>query len=49
MTMFARLKRRPIEFILLLVTFNLVGTGLVAIMAFTVIVWGLGVGPVYTN
>jgi hypothetical protein len=22
---------------------------LVAIMAFTVIVWGLGVGPVYTN
>lgn len=33
MTMFARLKRRPIEIILLLVTFNLVGTGLVAIMA----------------
>jgi hypothetical protein len=22
---------------------------LVAIMAFTVIVWGLGVGPIYTN
>ncbi|MFD1745239.1 HAMP domain-containing protein [Rhizobium helianthi] len=33
MTMFTRLKRRPIEIILLLVTFNLVGTALIAVQA----------------
>lgn len=33
MKMFTRLKRRPIEIILLLVTFNLVGTSLIAIQA----------------